>query len=150
MGCFQSKPKSIKLDIPSNIKSLLFYNDIVYKTERTEVKIPITKKLEKTVNGKPQKHNVEHLDELIARLNELKPSVDAAKDLQDDSTLRVTEIYHNLSDDSNIYEVSLKTIQGNHSEEIEFQRKYIPFLDSGFQWTEINPFEYSVKSLDGE
>ena len=87
---------------------------------RNEVSIPITKKQEKTVNGKPQKHNVEHLDELIARLNELKPSVDAAKDLQDDSTLRVTEIYHNLSTDGNVHEISLKTILGNHNDEIEF------------------------------
>ena len=148
MGCSSSK-KSSNLVVPQDTKSLLFYNDITYKTVRKEVQIPIVKKQEKTVNGKPQKHNIEHLDKLIEKLNEEQIEVTQAGDVND-PILKVTEIYQNLSEDGNIHEISLKKVEGHHDRETEFHRKFIPFKDQEFQWTKVNPFKFERTTLDGK
>ena len=72
---------------------------------------------------------VQHLDELVARLEEIE--------LEDEfsDVLKVNEIYENLSTDSNqIHEISIKQIltKPGLTIEEEFHRKYIPFEDKEF------------------
>ena len=129
MGCFSSKPKKyvIEAQQPVDTKDLLFYSKIEYQTSRTEVQIPIKKKFSKTQNGKAQQHNIEHLDELIARINDQK-----WKPLKEDSLINVNEIYQNLSENENLHEISIKKILSDYKRDEEFKRKYVAFLDPEF------------------
>ena len=44
----------------------------------------------------------------------------------------------------------MKRIDGDYSKEKEFERKYVPFLDPEYKWTEINAFKFERKNMDGE
>jgi hypothetical protein len=48
-----------------------------------------------------------------------------------------------------MHEISVKQIEVDNTKEKEFERKYIPFLDKEFKWTQVNPFKFERTTMDG-